>query len=180
MNRRMADEFEFSASDTLSETCDNASDFDEQPQNPLQLAPEWAVSRQHQQQRLVVNALWEVPIGYEEPGKPPLDNWVVKVFGPIELAPIFTVDSGRPVNPRTEVDTFGTHSYPLSARPAGFGRNSFAHTHVGQHGFSGCEVLPAGILEDRAADLVAWAFNLFNRANVAQINPVFGAGAVFR
>jgi hypothetical protein len=86
---------------------------------------------------------------------PPSDTWVVKVFGPIEPAPIFTVDSGRPVNPRTEIDTFGTHSYPLSARPA-------------------------GVLEDRAADLVAWAFNLFNRANVAQINPVFGAGAVLR
>jgi hypothetical protein len=26
-------------------------------------------------------------------------------------------------------------------------------------------------------DLVAEAFNLFNRANVAQINPVFGTGA---
>lgn len=27
-------------------------------------------------------------------------------------------------------------------------------------------------------DLVAEGFNLFNRANVAQINPVFGAGAI--
>jgi hypothetical protein len=25
-------------------------------------------------------------------------------------------------------------------------------------------------------DLVAEAFNLFNRANVAQVNPIFGAG----
>jgi hypothetical protein len=41
---------------------DDASDFDEQPQNPFDLAAERALSRQNQQQRLVFNALWNLPI----------------------------------------------------------------------------------------------------------------------
>src|SRR5712671_2805752 len=40
LNRRMSDELAFSASYTLSKTFDNASDFDEQPQNPFNLAAE--------------------------------------------------------------------------------------------------------------------------------------------
>src|SRR5205814_8089576 len=66
LNRRMSDELAFSASYTLSKTFDDASDFDEQPQNPFDLRAENAVSRQHQQQRFVFNALWELPIGDEE------------------------------------------------------------------------------------------------------------------
>jgi hypothetical protein len=177
VNRRMADEFEFSASYTLSKTYDNASDFDEQPQNPFLLGPEWAVSRQQQQQRLVANALWELPIGDEEPGKPPPDNWVAKVFGHIELAPIFTVESGRPVDPLTGVDTFGTHSWPLSARPPGFGRNSLRTPMLANMDFRALKYFPLAFSKTAHLDLVAEAFNLFNRANVAQINPVFGTGA---
>src|SRR5258708_11391862 len=53
----------FRSSYTLSKTFDDASDFDEQPQNPFDLRAENAVSRQHHQQRFVFNALWELPIG---------------------------------------------------------------------------------------------------------------------
>jgi hypothetical protein len=117
LNRRMSNELEFSASYTLSKTFDNASDFDEQPQNPFNLAPEWTLSRQQQQQRLVFNALWELPIGDEEPGKPAQDTWITRVFGHIEVAPIFTVESGRPVNPLTGVDSNRSGAHPPSARP---------------------------------------------------------------
>jgi outer membrane receptor protein involved in Fe transport len=178
LNRRMSDEFEFSASYTLSKTYDNASDFDEQPQDPFQLAPEWAVSRQQQQQRLVANALWELPIGDEEPGQPPSDNWLTKVFSHIELAPIFTVASGRPVNPLTGVDTFGTHAWPLSARPAGFGRNSLLTPTVANLDFRVLKYFPLAFSKTAHLDLVAEAFNLFNHANVAQLNPVFGTGTI--
>lgn len=178
LNRRMSDEFEFSASYTLSKTYDNASDFDEQPQNPFLLGPEWAVSRQQQQQRLVANALWELPIGDEKPGKPPSDNWLTKVFSHIELAPIFTVQSGRPVNPLTGVDTFGTHAYPLSARPVGFGRNSLLMPMLTNMDFRVLKYFPLAFSKTAHLDLVAEAFNLFNRANVAQINPVFGTAAI--
>ncbi|PWU08589.1 MAG: hypothetical protein C5B51_07605, partial [Terriglobia bacterium] len=120
LNRRMNDELEFSASYTLSKAYDDASDYTEQPQNPANLVADRALSLQHQQQRFVFNALWELPIGDEEPGKPPKDDWVTKVFGHIEVAPIFTVSSGRPVNPLTGIDTYRLMAWPLSARPAGF------------------------------------------------------------
>lgn len=176
LNRRMSDEFEFSAGYTLSKTYDNASDFDEQPQNPFQLGPEWAVSRQQQQHRLVANALWELPIGDDEPGKPTPHNWIAKTFSHVELAPIVTVASGRPVNPLTGVDTFGTHAYPLSARPSGFGRNSLRTPMLANVDQRVLKYFPLAFTKAARLDLVAEAFNLCNRANVAQINPVFGSG----
>src|SRR5207253_9949348 len=88
LNRRMSSELEFSASYTLSKTFDDASDFDEQPQNPFNLRADRSLSLQNQQHRLVFNALWELPIGDEEPGKPAQDNWVTRIFGHIEVAPI--------------------------------------------------------------------------------------------
>jgi hypothetical protein len=172
LNRRMADELEFSASYTLSKTFDDASDFDEQPQNPLDLRAERAVSRQHQQQRLVFNALWDLPIG-EEGGA---HGWVTRIFGHIEVAPIFTIESGRPVNPLTGVDSYLTHAFPLSARPLGFGRNSLRTPLLANMDFRVLKYFPFG--KTARLDLVGEAFNLFNRASVAQINPVFGVGPV--
>ncbi len=163
LNRRMSNELEFSGSYTLSKTYDDASDFDEQPQNPLNLVAERAVSLQHQQQRLVFNALWELPIGDEEP-----------IFGHIQVAPIFTLDSGRPVNPLTGIDTYRTLAFPLSARPAGVGRNSYRTPLLANMDLRVLKFFPVG--KTSKLDVVAEAFNLFNRSNVAQVNPVYGIG----
>ena len=175
LNRRMADELEFSASYTLSKTYDDASDFDEQPQNPLNLAAERAVSLQHQQQRLVFNALWELPIGDEEPGKKKPDGLLSKFFGHIEVAPIFTVESGRPVNPLTGIDSYHTLAYPLSARPLGMGRNSYRTPLLANMDFRVLKFFPFG--KTSRLDVVGEAFNLFNRPNVTQVNSIFGTGA---
>jgi hypothetical protein len=174
LNRRMSDELEFSASYTLSKTFDNASDFDEQPLNPFDLASEWALSRQHQQQRLVCNGLWELPVGDEDNGQPAPDNWVNRIFSHIELAPIFTVASGRPVDPLTGIDSNRTDAYPLSARPSGFGRNSLMTPLLANLDFRVLKYFPFG--KTAHLDLVAEAFNLLNRPNVIQIDPVFGPG----
>jgi hypothetical protein len=120
----MSNELAFSANYTLPKTFDDASDFNERPQNPLDLRADRAVSLQHQQQRLTFNALWELAIGDEEAGKRPKDNWVTRAFDHIELAPILTLESGRPVNLLTGIDSNGRHPFPLSARPPGFGSNS--------------------------------------------------------
>ena len=179
LNRRMADELEFSASYTLSKTYDNASDFTEQPQNPFDLRPEWAVSRQHQQQRLVFNGLWDLPIGDAEAGKPTATDPISRIFGHIEVAPIFSVESGRPVNPLTGYDTYGTLAWPLTARPAGLGRNSARTPGLVNMDFRVLKYFPFPSVSKAAKlDLVAEAFNLFNRANVSQVNPVYGAGAL--
>ena len=176
LNRRMSNELEFSASYTFSKTFDDASDYDEQPQNPFNLRADRALSLQNQQHRLVFNALWELPIGDEEPGKPAQDNWLTRIFGHIEVAPIFTVESGRPVNPLTGLDSTRSGAFPLSARPFGFGRNSFKGPLLMNTDFRVLKYFPVG--KTARLDLVAEAFNLFNRANVTRLNPVFGTGAL--
>jgi hypothetical protein len=176
LNRRLSNELELSASYTLSKTFDDASDFDEQPQNPFHLRADRALSLENQHHRLVFNALWELPIGDQEPGKPAQDNWITRIFGHIEVAPIFTVESGRPVNPLTGLDSTRSGAFPLSARPLGFGRNSLKSPLLLNTDFRVLKYFPAG--KTARLDLVAEAFNLFNRANVTRINPVLGVGAV--
>ena len=174
LNRRMSHELAFSANYTLSKTFDDASDFNEQPQNPFDWRADRAVSLQHQQQRLTFNALWELPIGDEEAGQTPKDNWVTRVFGHVEVAPILTVDGGRPVNPLTGIDSNGSHAFPLSARPLGFGRNALRTPMLANVDLRVLKYFPFG--ETARLDLVAEAFNLLNHANVAEMNPVFGTG----
>jgi len=177
LNRRMSDELAFSASYTFSKTFDDASDFDEQPQNPFDLRAENAVSRQHQQQRFVFNALWELPIGdEEEKGGKSEENiaWLTQTFSHIEVAPILTLESGRPVNPVTGLDSNQSHAFPLSARPLGWGRNSLNTPALATMDFRVLKYFPFGGV--KRLDVVAEFFNLFNSANVSQINPVFGSG----
>jgi hypothetical protein len=177
LNRRMSDELAFSASYTLSKTFDDASDFDEQPQNPFDLRGENTVSREHQQQRFVFNALWELPIGDEEDkdGKSEENTgWLTQTFSHIEVAPILTLESGRPINPLTGLDSNQSHAFPLSARPMALGRNSLSTPALATMDFRVLKYFPfSGV---KRLDVVAEFFNLFNSANVSQINPVFGSG----
>jgi outer membrane receptor for ferrienterochelin and colicin len=175
LSRRMNEELEFSASYTLSKTFDDASDFDEQPQNPFNLAAENALSRQQQQQRFVFNALWDLPIGEEEDKGGKSDestSWLTETFSHIELAPILTLESGRPVNPLTGLDSNQSHAFPLSARPLALGRNSLNTSGLATMDFRILKYFPFGGV--KRLDVVAEFFNLFNSANVSQINPVFG------
>ena len=177
LNRRMSDELAFSASYTLSKTFDDASDFDEQPQNPFDLRGENAVSRQHQQQRFVFNALWELPVGQEEDksGKSEESTgWLTETFSHIEVAPILTLESGRAANPLTGLDSNQSHAFPLSARPLGLGRNSMNTPSLATMDLRALKYFPFGGV--KRLDLVAEFFNLFNSANVSQVNPVFGSG----
>jgi hypothetical protein len=106
--------------------------------------------------------------------KPPKDDLSTKIFGHIEVAPIFTLESGRPVNPLTGIDSNGNGAFPLSSRPLGFGRNSFKTTTLANMDFRVLKYFPFG--ETAKLEVVAEAFKLFNRANIAQNNPVFGLG----
>ncbi len=186
LNRRLANEVEFSANYTLSKTIDDASDFDEQPQNPYNLRAERAASRNDQRHRFVFSALFDLPFGEVAHGKKPT-GVRARALGNIEVAPILTITSGRPVNPVTGLDSSLSHAFPLSARPllpcdtpaagcATMPRNSL-HTP----GFAALDlrVLKFFRLEHERAklDLVAEFFNLFNRLNVSDISPFFGDGA---
>jgi hypothetical protein len=177
LSRTMNEDLEFSASYTLSKTYDDASDYDEQPQNPFNLAAENALSLQHQQQRFVFNALWDLPVGDDEDNaaKPKHSpGWLTQTFSHIEVAPIFTAESGRPINPLTGLDSNQSNAFPLSARPLSLGRNSLKTPALVTMDFRAVKYFPFGGL--KRLDVVAEFFNLFNRANVSQINPVFGSG----
>jgi hypothetical protein len=181
LNRRLANEFEFSSSYTFSKTVDDASDFDEQPQNPFELRSERALSRNHQQHRFVVSALYDLPFGDEDekkgqnpmPAKRPANRFA-SILEHIEVAPIVTLGSGRPVNPLTGVDSNRSDSFPISSRPPGFVRNGLRTPWFAAVDLRVLKYLPIG--ERGKLDFVAEAFNLFNRTNVSQINPFFGSG----
>jgi hypothetical protein len=177
LNRRMSDELEFSAAYTLSKTIDDASDFEEQPQNPWHTNYDRALSRQDQRHRLVFNALWELPIGDDEEavkaGRTPAPHGpITRIFEHIELAPIFTLEGGRPENPLVGVDANFSLAFPPSSRPPGFSRNSLLTPALANMDFRVLKYFPFS--KTAHLDLVAEAFNLFNHANITRINPIYG------
>jgi hypothetical protein len=130
LTRRLANELAFSGSYTLSKTLDDASDFDEQPENPFKLGTERALSSHHQGQRFVFSALFDLPFGEEETRakkSQPRGTMVAlteKILGQIEVAPpILIIGSGRPINPLTGLDSNRSYAFPLASRPLGFGRD---------------------------------------------------------
>ena len=158
LNRRIANDLEFMSSYTLSKTFDDASDFDEQPQNPFDLRADRAVSSQHQQQRFTFHALWQLPV----PGE-------------IALDPIVTVGTGRPVNPLVGLDSNRSDAFPLSVRPLGLGRNSIQTQRMANVDLS---VIKTVRLGERHVDLAAQFFNLFNHVSASAINPFFGTSTL--
>ncbi|HEV2495666.1 MAG TPA: TonB-dependent receptor [Terriglobia bacterium] len=181
LNRRLADEVEFSAGYTLSKTTDDASDFDEQPQNPFNLAAERGLSRNHQEQRLVFSGTFDLPFGEDEDhprhgaAKPAGSRLLDDILGHVELAPIVTLESGRPVDPLTGLDSNRADAFPLSSRPLGFSRNSLSTPGLATIDLRVVKYIPFGGV--RHLDFVVESFNLLNRTNVREINPFFGSGS---
>jgi hypothetical protein len=176
LNKRLNSEFELLASYTLSKTRDDASDFDEQPQNPFDLRSERALSRQDVRNRFVLNGLFDLPFGDEEEkgaGREG-DNLIGTVLGHIEVAPIVTFSSGRPVNALTGADEEHTRVFPLASRPLGFARNALHTSRFINFDLRVLKYFPMG--ERRRLDLVVEAFNLFNHPNILSLNSFFGSG----
>jgi hypothetical protein len=174
LNRRLSHEIEWAASYTWSRTTDTASDFDEQPQNPFALADEQAFSRYDQRHRLVASALFDLPVGDEVdrvPGTMP--SLLVRALSKIVLAPILTIGSGQPVNAVTGLDDTHAGSVPLAARPLSLGRNGLrlpAFATLDLRVLKSVVIKPHGKL-----DFVVEGFNVLNRQNITQLNPVFGS-----
>jgi hypothetical protein len=171
--RRMKEEFELLGTYTYAKTIDDASDFSETPQNLYALKSERALSLNDQRQRFVMSALWDLPIGdADDPGKTaPSDNLFVEAFSNIEVAPIFSVNSGQPVNPLTGSDSGLEHAYPFSARPLGFSRNSLKTPGNVTLDFRALKTVK---IRRGKIDFVAESFNLLNHTNITQVSPYFG------
>lgn len=172
LDRRLSNEVEFSGNYTLSKATDDASDFDEQPNNPYVLQGERALSANDQRHRFVFSGTFDLPFGDEDEGKKP-SGLASKLFGNIETAPILTIGSGRPINPLTGFDANRTGAFPLSSRPLGFGRNSLKTGTQAQLDLRVLKFFKVG--EHGKLDLVAESFNLLNHTNVVALNQFFGA-----
>jgi hypothetical protein len=75
-----------------------------------------------------VSSLFDLPIGEDENdiGKSHRSpNFVGRIFGHIEAAPIFTLSNGHPVNVLTGADDEHGGAYPFASRP--LGRESVGH-----------------------------------------------------
>lgn len=173
LNRRLANELEWSVAYTWSRATDSASDFDEQPQDPYALADERGPSRYDQRHRLVANALFELPIGEEEDRRPGVaPGRLVRAFSHIEIAPIVMIASGLPANAVTGADDNQSRAFPFTSRPLGVARNTRrlpASVTLDLRILKYFPIRPHGKL-----DVVVEAFNVMNRTNVTQINTVYG------
>src|SRR5439155_21799584 len=98
VDRHLTSEFALLASYTISKAFDDASDFSESPQNPYDLKAERALSLNDQRQRFTVSALFTLPFGDEEgQSQRGSGNFLYHFLSNIEVAPILTIGSGRPV-----------------------------------------------------------------------------------
>jgi hypothetical protein len=183
LNKRFSGQHHLLAAYTLSKAEDNSTDFQSaflpenngtgrDPGNPSGLPLGFDPTRERgsathdQRHRLVVSAIYPFPYG-------------------IQLSSIVTAASGRPFTPLAGADLNGDGdggAFP----PDRARRNPLdPATSVGRNS----EAMPAQVTFDvrlskqfavggRGAILVlAEAFNLFNRSNFSEVNPIFGRGA---
>ena len=175
LNRRLANEIEFTGSYTLSKAIDDASDFNEQPENPYSLPAERALSVNDQRHRFVFSGIFDLPFGDEEGGKTP-SRAIAKLFGNIEAAPILTIGSGRPINLLSGFDANRSGAVPLSSRPLGFGRNSLLTGTQIQLDLRVLKFFKVG--EHGKLDFVVEAFNLFNHMTIVALNQFYGTESI--
>ena len=171
LNRRLSNEISFSGSYTFSKAIDDASDFNEQPENPYSLHAERALSSNDQRHRFVFSGTFDLPFADAEEGKKS-SGVIAKLLGNIEAAPILTIGSGRPINPLTGFDANRSGAFPLSSRPLAFGRNSLATTGQVQFDLRVLKFFKVG--EHGKLDFVVESFNLLNHRNVVTLNQFYG------
>ena len=171
LNRRLSNEISFSGSYTISKAIDDASDFNEQSENPYSLHAERALSSNDQRHRFVFSGTFDLPLADEEEGKES-SGLIAKLLGNIEVAPILIVGSGRPINPLTGFDANRSGALPLSPRPLGFGRNSLSTPAQVQFDLRVLKFFKIG--EHGKLDFVAESFNVLNHTNVASLNQFYG------
>lgn len=176
LGRRLTKSFGLQVSYTFSKAIDDASDFDEQPQNPYDLRAERALSRQDQRHRFVFSGMF-TPFGNPEAAGPKNENFPRKFLRDLELAPLVTLGSGRVFNPLTGGDDLRTLALPLSARPAGLVRNGL---RGGSQKNIDLRVLERFWLNDRKQllDFAVDFLNLTNTTNPRELNPFYGRGTL--
>ncbi len=168
LNRKMNHELAYLVAYNFGRTKDDGSDFDEHPLDPLDIRRDWALSRQHQRQRLAVSMLFELPV--ERWTCAP--EWLREGLEGIGLAPIFTIGSGRPINALLTSDAYRTGAYPISARPLGLPRNPYLSPATTSLDLRAMKTIH--VLNDRAyLQFGVESFNLLNHTNTERVSQFF-------
>src|SRR5258707_13466651 len=99
------------------------------------------------------------------------DILIGKILGHVEIAPIVTFSSGRPVNPLTGADEEHSRAFPLASRPLSLARNALRTPRFINFDLRVLKYFPMG--DRRRLDLFVEAFNLFNNPNVLRPNTYY-------
>ena len=174
VNDRLSEEITFLGSYTLSKTTDDASDYYEPPANPYDLRSERSRSLMDVRHRLVLSGVFELPFGDEDRSEN--DSLVSDIFGNIEIAPIITLSSGRPVGVVTGSDEERSGAFPFASRPLGFSRNELRTPKFFNTDLRIVKYVPLG--GSAKIDFAFEFFNLFNRPNAAAISGYYGSGSI--
>jgi outer membrane receptor protein involved in Fe transport len=177
VNKRFAQHFQMLASYTYSHTIDdvpdatsvvpaNAGDDAKIVQNTLNIRDDRASSVNDVRNRFVISGIWDVG-GY---AKGIQSNVTRAILSGWSLSAIFTAEDGRPYSPLVGAD-LNNDGNRFTDRVPGIGRNIF----VGP-GFASFDprITKEIRFHERARiQLIAEAFNAFNRANFSGINNTF-------
>lgn len=161
LNRRFSGEFALLAGYDLGRVRDDGSDFDEALADPANARADWARSRLYQKHRVTASALIELP-------SPRRRGLARRILGDWNLTPTFVAGSGRPINYLLATDANRTGAYPISARPAGVGRNPYFMRGAVQ--LDARLMKTVYVIDGRAKlQFGAESFNLLNRTNPATV-----------
>jgi hypothetical protein len=164
----MSQDFAYLISYNLGRTKDDGSDFDEQPLDPMDVRRDWALSRQHQRQRVSASALFELPL--EDSSAIP--SWVRDALEDVSFAPIYSIGSGRPINALFTTDVYRTGAYPLTARPMELPRNPYLSPATMTLDLRIMKTFR--VMENRALlQFGLESFNLLNHTNTERVSQYF-------
>jgi hypothetical protein len=150
---------------TFSKAFDTVTDFnsDFAPQDQTNLAGERALSTFDQRHKVVVLGIFDSPWNGES-------NWA-RVFGGFQLSPIFRYNSGRPFTLLAGTNV-NNDRHSTNDRPIGAARNTGLGPDYIDFDMRLTKRFKMG--ERASLQLIAEAFNLFNRDNFGSVNNVVG------
>ncbi len=162
LNRRVLNNFGFIASYTFSKAIDNFIDIRNELQqsvDPLNLEGERGLSLQDVRSRFVFSGTWD--LNYTQ-------NPFLRDF---QVSSIINLESGRPFNLLAGQDLNLNGDNPPGDRPASLARNSGLTP-----GFAKVDLRVTRSItfkENYKLQLFFEGFNIFNRVNISDVNPIF-------
>ena len=143
----------------------NGGDDAKQVSDPRNFLADRAVGDVDQRHRIVLSGVWNLPYFHSSGG------WKQAVLGGWSLSGIVTVASGQPYSPTlTPLSDLNNDGNNRNDRAPGFGRNSLSYPTI----FTvDPRVSKDVLLGPVTVQLIAEAFNVFNRSNVTGVTQTY-------